>query len=264
MTIDQNHICFTASPSILEISKPLFDAAKLNYFSYGRVFNKNNCFVFHTNHTLIEKWFAYEAPAPSCWPEGVYLWDEILTNDLKHLRHELNLDNGICIVKHYEQYTDIFAFNAAIGTSSSMSLYLNNMNSLNKFCLYFKDQASKLIDQAIADPIILTDKMINHTKDTNKNAIFSQAMDSLKIKNYHFNDKYDGIKLTNREVECLSLYLKGKTSHEIAKQLSLNKKTIDTFLTLIKKKFDCRTRSELFEIVWDLGILKSNGWITVE
>ncbi len=263
MTINPNHICFTTSSTISEISKPLFDSSNLNFFSYGRVFNKNNCFVFHNSNTLLENWFKLEAPAPSCWSEGVYLWDDILTDDMKRLRHELNLDNGICIVNHLENYTDIYAFNSPLNAGSSMSLYLNEMSSLNKFCLYFKDQASKLIEQAMADPIVMPYAMVNYANGSKQNDQFNEKMESLKIKNYFFNDKYNGIKLTKREVECLSLYLKGETSHEIAKQLSLNKKTIDTFLTLIKKKFDCRTRSELFEIVWNLGILKSNGWISV-
>ena len=263
MTIDQNHICFTTASTISEISKPLFESSKLNFFSYARVFKKNNCFVFHNNNTLLENWFKLEAPAPSCWPEGVYLWDDILTDELKKLRHELNLDNGICIVNHYTEYTDIFAFNAPIGATNVVPIYLNQMNSLNRFCLYFKDQAAKLIEQALSNPIIMPEGMVTRPGVKNINEELHQTMESLKIKHYFFNDKYDGIKLTKREVECLSLYLKGKTSHEIANHLSLNKKTIDTFLTLIKKKFDCRTRSELFEVVWDLGILKSNGWITV-
>lgn len=263
MIINPNHICFTSSAAINEISKPLFDSSNLNYFSYGRVFNKNSCFVFHTSTPLIENWFKLQAPAPSCYPEGAYLWENLLTDDLKKISNELNFDNGICIVKHYDNYSDIFAFNSPKGASSAMSLYLNEMNALNKFCLYFKDQAAPLITQALADPIVIPDVMVTPIEIQQQQQKLSKAMDALKIKNYYFNEKYSGIKLTKREVECLSLYLKGKTSHEIANLLSLNKKTIDTFLTLIKKKFDCRTRSELFEIIWELGIMQSNGWINV-
>ncbi len=263
MTYSQNHICFTSTNAVADISRPLFESSHLNFFSYGRVFNTNDCFVFHSDHKFIENWFKFEAPAPSCWPDGVYFWDDILTEQLIGIRHELNVGNGIIVVKHHQNYTEIFAFNSANNTSRSMSAYINEMNSLNRFNLYFKDQASKLIQQGMENPIKLSDPMIKRKEEDPQKSKLESLMESLKINYYYFNERYDGIKLTKREVECLSLYLKGKTSHDIATKLLLNKKTIDTFLSLIKKKFDCRTRSELFEIIWELGILKSNGWIQV-
>ncbi|MBS0287257.1 MAG: helix-turn-helix transcriptional regulator [Proteobacteria bacterium] len=268
MTVPQNHICFTSSSIISEISKPLFDNSDINFFAYGRFFNRNQCVLFHNNNHLLENWVKFESPAPTCFSDGVHLWDQIIKTDVIKVRNELNLDNGICLINHNEHYTEAFAFSTPMHAKNSMSLYLNQMNVLNKFCLYFKDQASKLIQQGIDNPLVLPDGMLSLEKNADEDTVkdldkLNVLMDSLKIKNYYFSEKYNGIKLTKREVECLSLYLKGKTSHEIATQLSLNKKTIDTFLSLIKKKFHCRTRSELFEIIWDLGILKSNGWINV-
>lgn len=267
MTVPQNHICFTSSSTISEIAKPLFDNSEIKFFAYGRFFNKNNCVLFHNNNHLLENWFKFESPAPTCFADGVHLWDQMIKEDVIKVRHELELDNGICLINRNDNFTEAFAFSTPLHAKTSMSIYLNQMNVLNKFCLYFKDQASKLIQQGLDNPIVMPDSMLSlnqEIEDTVKDIDkLNVLMEALKIKSYHFSEKFDGIKLTKREVECLSLYLKGKTSHEIAVQLSLNKKTIDTFLSLIKKKFQCRTRSELFEIIWDLGILKSNGWIKV-
>lgn len=52
-------------------------------------------------------------------------------------------------------------------------------------------------------------------------------------------------KLSAREMECLSYYLKGKTLKEIAAVLNLSQRTVESYYENIKSKFGCDTKTEL-------------------
>ncbi len=53
--------------------------------------------------------------------------------------------------------------------------------------------------------------------------------------------------LSKREKQCVSLYLRCKTSAEIAKELNISSRTVEMHIHNILKKTDCRSRSELYE-----------------
>jgi DNA-binding CsgD family transcriptional regulator len=146
-----------------------------------------------------------------------------------------------------------------------MSFYLNHGNVLNKFCLYFKERAHKIIHHANHNAIIFPEhnNMIDNDNPSFGDFNLQNLNNALAVKTYYMNDQYDGIRLSKREIQCLVLYLKGNTTVQIGNRFNLCKSTVDNFLFTLKKKFKFRTRSELIELFWDLGILKSNGWFDI-
>lgn len=61
-------------------------------------------------------------------------------------------------------------------------------------------------------------------------------------------------KLSKRESECLIELIKGKTANEIADKLKLSKRTIEFYISTIKSKLNCQSRSELMSKVYEVGI----------
>lgn len=61
--------------------------------------------------------------------------------------------------------------------------------------------------------------------------------------------------LSNRELECLFLILRGKTAKQIAEIMDLSKRTVEFYIENIKNKFGCNTKSDLLLI----GI--ANGYL---
>jgi DNA-binding CsgD family transcriptional regulator len=266
--IPKNHISLTSSADVLEIVFPLFKATGLNYFFYSRTFNSNLSFYLHTNIPLFLSWFKNkfskrEAFLSHYLREGAYLWED--TQNTEHLKEAraLNCGNGISIIKHHETFSETFVLAASLEQPHIMSLYLNQMELLNKFFLYFKDRASHLIDKAIKQPILLPEDMCKKKEEGNNNLIYEDYKKSLHIKKYQINEKYHDIRLSKRELQCLILFLKGQTAIQIANGLKLSKSSVDKFVYRVKQKFQCRTSSELVELFWDLGILKSNGWFDI-
>lgn len=55
-------------------------------------------------------------------------------------------------------------------------------------------------------------------------------------------------KLTRREKECLELLLMGKTSSLIGEFLHLSHRTVESYLSTLKNKFNCSNKPELIEV----------------
>ncbi len=261
-TLPSSNICLTATKSVQKVAKPFFEATGFNFFSYARDFNGNRSFSIQTNNDLFLASFENKSAYCSAHvADGVYVWNDIqndgLIDDIRAIGH----DNGIFIFKRHSAFSEIFALSTPKHAFNHLQFYANNKELINKFFFYFKEQAAKTIKQAMEEPLVLPDYMTSRPiKNANQyNQNLSTLNDALTIKRFYFNDDFDGIKLSKREIECLGHYLKGKTASDIATILNLKKVTIDTFMRNIKKKFNCQTRSQLYEIFWKLEIFKTNG-----
>lgn len=60
--------------------------------------------------------------------------------------------------------------------------------------------------------------------------------------------------LTNREKECLSLTIRGKSSKQVTYELSISSRTVEEYLNNIKKKLGVFSKAELIEKTFDLYI----------
>jgi len=261
-TLPSSNVCLTATKTVQKITRPFFDATGFNFFSYARDFDTYKSFSLQTNNELFLASFENKSAYCSAHvADGIYLWSDIqndaLVEDLKALGH----DNGIFIFKRYPTYSEIYALSSPTNSFNHLQFYANNTSLVNKFFLHFKDQAAKIINTAIAAPLLLPEYMISKApkKIMANTDELSLLKDSLAIKRFYFSDDFDGIKLSKREIECLGHYLKGKATSEIAALLNLKKVTIDTFMRNIKTKFSCKTRSQLYETFWKLDIFKTNG-----
>lgn len=67
-----------------------------------------------------------------------------------------------------------------------------------------------------------------------------------------------GKSLTYRQAQCLAKIAKGKTAKVIAKELALSHRTVEGYIGILKEKFDCYSRSELVQMIFETDFLK---WI---
>ena len=66
-------------------------------------------------------------------------------------------------------------------------------------------------------------------------------------------------RLSEREEQVLALTAEGYSNQEIAKQLYLSSKTVDTYRQRIMEKLDLHHRAELVHYALDTGLLKPNS-----
>ena len=63
------------------------------------------------------------------------------------------------------------------------------------------------------------------------------------------------IRLSPRQIECLTLISLGKTSGEIAKQLGLSPRTVDHYVAVACAKLGVRTRAQVVARAIGLGLI---------
>lgn len=258
--IPNHSVCLRATQSVQKIAQPFFDATGFNFFSYARDFDTNKSFSLQTNSELLLAWFENKSQYCSGTIEnGVYEWNDIQNDKLIAQTKLIGHDNGIFVFKRHETYSEIFGLSSPTNSLNHLQFYANNMPLINKFFLYFKDQAAKSIQSAMLDPIVLPEFMVSPTEASTSVNDLNGFHDSLEIKKFYFDDKYHAIRISDREKTCLGYYLRGKSTSEIAEILNVKKVTVDTYMRNIKMKFNCNSRSQLYEIFWGLGIFKSSG-----
>lgn len=77
-------------------------------------------------------------------------------------------------------------------------------------------------------------------------------MPEVKPKNcQHFTAK---MALSKREIDCAKLLLSGLTSKEIGSHLNLSYRTIEDYISSLKRKFNARNKSDLIVKLLDHGV----------
>jgi len=69
---------------------------------------------------------------------------------------------------------------------------------------------------------------------------------STKVSDYYsFDQHHNTAQLSERELECLFLQIRGKTAKQIGDILGLSKRTVESYVDNIKTKMGCQNKSEL-------------------
>ncbi len=63
------------------------------------------------------------------------------------------------------------------------------------------------------------------------------------------NESEPQIYFTRREAQCVACIIKGYTNPQAAEVLDLSKRTIEFYIKNVRRKLNCRNKSELLEII---------------
>ncbi len=74
--------------------------------------------------------------------------------------------------------------------------------------------------------------------------------DSKKPKRYRLGGEFGDKYLTHQEARCMVCFLRGNTVKSTASIMDLSPRTVESYINNMKKRLDCRTKSELvFRII---------------
>ncbi len=73
---------------------------------------------------------------------------------------------------------------------------------------------------------------------------------------YWLGKENESIYLTKREAECVDLLVKGLSHRQIANELKLAYRTVEYYIKRVRRKTECRTSKELFEMILQTDFLK--------
>lgn len=190
---------------------------------------------------------------PDNYQSGFVLWSQLKGHQEILQRAKLfDIDHGVTIVKKVNDGIELCYFGTRSKNDDVVNHYLNNLDLLGRFILYFKDQAAEMIRKAEKYKIIVFDDKystvtvdeedLEAIKPTNSRDDFIKAT---QLKHFHPDGEFRGMSLSAREMDVIACLLRGMTSEETGKAIHLSPRTVEDYLTELRAKFDVKTKSQL-------------------
>ncbi len=243
--------------NISNICKPLQQIFGVTSFVYRKTYNDGNR-IYLTNHAERLEWYfnnhyylidGYQEH-PSKYQSAHVIWPlHPHTIQFDQLLYErFSLVNGFSLIYKQDDSFEIISLTTPEQKHITVNTYINNIELLEKFILYFREVAKPLIKKVSVSGKI---KFLLSYPD---NYIISPKLDDEDIQTFI---KYIKLKrniivigkkqiiISNREYECLNELMLGKPIKLIAKNLKLSPRTVETYINHIKEKVGLHSQKEL-------------------
>lgn len=243
-------------PVMKKIAEPLLKNTEITNFSYLKFCSDGSVINLTTDIRWIDYRFSenikYRILFEKQLEEGVvekpymYLWPNEIDNKLLGALHANGIWNGCNIYIPKNNQIEVFSFSSSVNNSNIQNFYINNLNFLNKFIIYFMNNMNLLHEAEERKNRIITDikfpcLLVNETKS--KCIKQKKFFDLKKVK------ITSELSLSNKEIECCYYLSKGLSIKGIAHKMGLSPRTIETHVNHIKLKSHCYTTDLLIEYI---------------
>lgn len=259
------HHAFVSSRDVKEITEPLKKYFNIDYFLYQRdvidlkTNTKKLCSPLCNHSSLLEYLILdYKHTEPSLYTlkkKDYYFAHAHYPNQLKCLAQDCNIYNGFTRQSRISEDTwEWISFATTSSDSSYFNFYLNNRDLLDKFIVYFKDKAKKIIANSIANAYVNHSKRVVQYYGDDELSTFPNSKENflheVSSKRISLLDKSGKeILIPRAEMNCLSLLSRGRSTKEIAANLNISPRTVETNLSRSKLRLKCYTKKELLDIL---------------
>ncbi len=260
-----NYLRLVSNEDVQTICREKLKPLGITYFLYLIDLKDGRRFLLTNNGAWSEHYFRYKyynvshfADIDKQYNTGSYLWSTLDGQALyQDARNYFNIDHGITLVNKLKNAYEFVYFGTTKDNSNIIHLYLNHLDLLNQFILYFRDKGAPLIkmakDNMIALPTMEKKQTENNILCFSGNINKQMLVSELLPNKYRLSSIYNNIVITNREADCVKWLKLGKTANEISDLLSISKRTVDTHLENIKRKLGCKNLFQLGYIISQIG-----------
>lgn len=231
----------------------------VNYFAVGRVYRDGRIYNISSNpYWLFEHMILNNYP-----PSGLVNFDEI--EGTRHLfecenydqmlgwaegayrigREKFNIKNMMTKMDKKKDFIDQYIID--IQHNDAVDIYLNRPGYIDEIFGVIKDKFHDLFDLLERHPLLFD----VHDKSLQKLNINKSKGKELSLRH---NGKM--IALSSQEYRCLEGLAKGKKTKEIATDLQITCKTVETYKDRIKAKLNLHSTSSLIKCYWDNELMR--------
>lgn len=154
--LQEDHLFEILSPDVLEICKNLFKDTPIKCFTHGRFYDDGTCHMLTSNNGWLPHYFKkeYKLTAPIAphllKKKFCYITPKSNTYQqaLKDSRSLFHHDHFIDLIEIHDGYYDMFSFGAVPNNEWVFNFYLNHVELLEKFTMYYREQAQPLIKKS--------------------------------------------------------------------------------------------------------------------
>jgi len=266
--LPKNHFLLKISTDIKAICQPL-EKYSIEFFVHMRCFDDGSIHFLATESEVgsfhLQQGYPVGPYIPNCLLADKFSYlPNPESNDLKFsqayydYKNKFQISYPFYLFERYQGYVDYFHFSTDLNNPQIINFYLNRMDLLESFKVYFKNKADMIFQRANRNRIILPQHMRLNFKGLTPNDEVTNALHLLKnrakdinqLLYLHFNTK-----LTIRELQSLSYLIKGRTAAETAQILRISPKTVEYYIDSVKAKLNCLSRADLFDKVWGTSLL---------
>lgn len=273
---EMNQIFSNYTTDVYSICNELFDETNISYYDYQRWYDDGTVLILTTHPEYMTAYIKH-AFYPTLHELNLFtpiakftFMSDAMTlpvvadkNPKKYLSNilmakEFQIHHRLYHVARHNNYVRICGFGITNDTRSIFEFYLNSADYLERYIMYFENQARELIEGKNKKTIILSKYY-----DKPKEIIEYNDMNSFNTYKLGFSDKkiklhVDGelIHITPREFQTLELTLKGLSSKEAAKILGISNRTIEKHFENVKAKLGNRPKNEIRKILTSHGVIK--------
>ncbi len=259
----------THAEDLAQICKPL-EKLNIHYFAQVKI-DQNNHFSAigmkpeFAKLYLEKEYYNFDIHMAKTEGERSYILWDLINVDKQSLALQEdcqghNINHLFTIVQVGNKNKEYFHFATEANLPSINNRYLQNLDVLNRFILYFKDKISshKSLAKSHDYKFSISDQKANFYTQTESVALDpSNLMQEFSLTRIAFNDQGDY--LTHREFECLHWLSLAKTIDQIALLLNITTRTVNAHIANIKEKTGCYTLFQLGALYQKLGGRQAGG-----
>lgn len=262
------------NPSLTEASllqyvcSPL-EQLGIHFFGYTAIDSEENAFCLGSkpeyaieylrhNHAANDIHSRIKKPINKYYYE---FWDYLpLDSRMKEIYSmaaQFNQGHTLTISQHTDKITHCFHFSGHLQDIGINQRYLEKLNCLHAFIVYFKNCLQSIPELAAVyqHPTKMSNndkrhKMIMPITSDSRELITS--WDKLDNTIYFKNGSH--YLLNNQELDCLKWLRLGKTTDMIAKIMNVSTKTVERYVESSKRKFNCFSLFQLGEKISSSGL----------
>ncbi|MCC2624385.1 MAG: hypothetical protein K0R14_258 [Burkholderiales bacterium] len=244
-----NHIFFNLSEEINSLIAPLSQYFGLDSFNYLKTYNDGSHvrvtntpdWVRHYLRTKLYQESIFELPAHH-YVRNRVIWCNVGTHS--HIIQEaakFNIKHGVTFIEPVEDGCEFYFLGTTICNGEVINKYLSNFTLLEKFITNFHQAKAPLLHKVEPHRFIIKDRYDN-------NLCFKQGN---LIEKFNFLNSLYNYHFTKRELDCVPLLIKGYSAKQIAEELDLSFRTIESYINNIKNKTKSSSKNELLAILYD-------------
>jgi len=247
----RKHITLTSPPAITEICAPL-KKLEITHFNYVRTFSDGSQISLSDNGPWLEHFYTKEyykigefEKHPINYESGHTLWPTLSGREVFYdARTYFDIDHGITLVEKLSDSCEFCFFATASKNPQIVNFYLNNIDLLKRFVLYFKEKAAPILAEAQNDRLIIPQHFIKQ-KIAASSSVRDEFLTLTMLEKYKINFDSKVIELSRRELECSICLLEGLTAEQTGKKLFISRRTVEAHLDGLKSKLFCKNKHEL-------------------
>lgn len=243
------HLCLTSSNAIDEMVKPLKIFFGITSFVYQKKFFDGSETRLSNQPAWVKHFFQEKLYQHSVFeqglnnlPKGKFLWSHLPQHqEVLSQAREFNIDHGITFIEPHNDGCEFFFLGTTRDKPEVAQLYLNHLDLLERFLLYFREKAVTLIEQSNKDRIIIPEKIALLKNDSMLSTINREGFQKL-LRSPQL------AALSPRELTCLTLLQDGYTYKMIGGELNISARTVETYIEQIKQKTNSYSKKDLLKL----------------